>query len=185
MNKYHLNDYLKCSLLSHASTFKATSYDEDNKEHLCQDESTHNVYDFDAYVAATHPKSELPASPDAVYIGDKNLYFVEFKNQPARNINKDQIRRKFCSGTKILQSMLQGFTPRDCTYIFCVAFKSTSQPKYFDSRHFQQTSSRFELDVLNEEHGRFYDQIITEDIDFFRNKFGSSPNRVGDLSLIS
>jgi len=171
MNKFSLKEHLQAVLNSYASTFKETSYDEENKQHLCSDATTTNVYDFDAYIAASHDKSSLPASPDAIYLGQKHLYFVEFKNQLSRDIDKAQIQRKFCNGTKILKDMLEEFTPKDCCYHFCVVFKDTSKPRYFDSRHIENTAVRFGLQALNEQLGGFYDQVFTENLGFYVEKF--------------
>lgn len=171
MNKFNLRDFLRQALAPHAACFKSTSYDKENNEHLCQDVTTPDVYDFDAYIAATHPADKLPASPDAIYIGHKQLYFIEFKNQAPTQISRDKIQNKFRKGTDILKAMLAEFTPRDCKYNFCVVYKATSKPRYFDRRHFEQTAARFELETINKECGNFYDQIHTEDVDFFIREF--------------
>jgi hypothetical protein len=171
VNKHSIRDYLGCELSTHASTFKETSYDDVNGEHLCQDESTCHVYNFDAYVRKTYDESVLPASPDAIHLGVKHIYFVEFKNRPARLINKENVQKKFRKGTGILQSLLSEFTPRDCKYNFCVVFKSQSKPRFFDSRYIERGVVRFELDALNGEFNRFYDHIITEDVSFFVERF--------------
>ena len=87
MNKYKLEDFLKDVLAKHQSTFKVTSYDIKNNHYLCSDTVTNPVFDFDSYVEANFEHRKLPASPDAIYIGDKKLYFVEFKNQKAKSLN--------------------------------------------------------------------------------------------------
>ncbi|WP_232305145.1 hypothetical protein, partial [Castellaniella caeni] len=114
---------------------------------------------------------KLPASPDAIHLGKKQLYFVEFKNQFPSKIDNDAIRRKFKQGTKILQDMLVDFAPRDWQRLFCVAFKPNNRPTYFDSRHFEESKVRFNLDDLNAELGHFYDKVLTEDIDFYSRQF--------------
>ena len=171
MNKFSIREFLRCELAEHTSSFKETSYDEVNAQNVCQDESTADVYDFDAYVRTKHDKSKLPASPDAVYIGHKHLYFVEFKNQPANAVSKENIQRKFRCGTAILQSLLTEFKPRDCKYNFCVVFHTQKKPRYFDGRHIEQSAVHFELDRLNAEFNNFYDQIFTADARFFAEKF--------------
>lgn len=171
MNKHSIRDFLGSALSAHASTFKATSYDEENDEHLCQDDSADHVYDFDAYVREKYDGQSVPASPDAIHLGTKHLYFVEFKNQPARLIDKENMRRKFTKGTGILRDLLSEFTPRDCKYNFCVVFKSQKKPRYFDSRHIEQNVVQFGLDGLNAACDHFYDQIITADVRFFAQQF--------------
>ena len=81
MNKYSLRDFLYEKFSSYISTLKDTSFDSENSIYLCNDTSTSNVYDFDKYVKSNFDTSRLPSSPDAIYLGNKKLYFIEFKNQ--------------------------------------------------------------------------------------------------------
>ncbi|NYT63367.1 hypothetical protein H0A66_13690 [Alcaligenaceae bacterium] len=171
MNRYDLQEYLQQELQPYCSSFYDTSFDKENKKHLCSDQTTENVYDFDRYIAEKHDGSNLPASPDAIFIGKKDLYFVEFKNQYATDIKSTQIKRKFEKGTQILKNMLKNFTPKDCRYYFCVVFRKDRTPRYFDSSHIEKSSVRFDLEDTNKEQGQFYDQIITEDIAFFSSQF--------------
>lgn len=170
MNKYSLKAHLKETLAPFASTFKATSYDKEHKQHLCSDASTPNVYDFDAYVKkrSTYP---IPASPDAIHLGSKDLYFVEFKNQRAADVDKEQMQRKFQAGTSILKRLLQEFKARDCQYHFCVVFKNQPKPRYMDFRHVENNVVRFGLDELNQQLGGFYDHVVTESLDFYIQEF--------------
>lgn len=170
MNKYNLKEYLYSELAEHVSSFKETSYDQENDEFLCKDTVTPNVYDFDKYVEK-HFRRQQPASPDAIHLGKKRLYFVEFKNQRPSKIDNAEIRRKFTRGTQILQEMLREFTPRDWQRTFCVVFKTDTRPGLFDSRHFEKSRVRFNLDGLNADLGNFYDNILTEDINFYSVQF--------------
>lgn len=170
MNKYSLKAHLAQELGPFVSNFKATSFDDANREHLCSDEATAEVYDFDAYVRAqgAYP---IPASPDAIYAGSKDLYFVEFKNQRASEIDKAQMQRKFEAGTKLLKDLLRDFAARDCRYHFCVVMKNQPRSKYMDSRHIEQNVVKFELEKLNQTLGGFYDHVVTESLDFYVDKF--------------
>ena len=170
MNKYSLRQHLAQELGPHLSTFKATSFDDANSEHLCSDEATAEVYDFDAYVQAQGADS-IPASPDAIHAGSKDLYFIEFKNQRTSDIDKIQMQRKFTAGTKILKDLLRDFAAKDCQYHFCVVMKNQVRPKYMDSRHIEQNVVRFGLDELNQKQGDFYDHVVTESLDFYVDKF--------------
>lgn len=171
MNKYNLKEFLQSELAGHASSLKGTSYDKENGEYLCKDTATSDVYDFDQYIATKFQGRQLPASPDAIHLGKKQLYFVEFKNQRLSKIDNAEIGRKFTRGTEILQDMLSDFTPRDWQRTFCVVFKKDSRPGFFDGRHFEKSKVRFNLDNLNAELGNFYDKILTEDIDFYSGQF--------------
>lgn len=170
MNKYNIKQYLAQELGPFASTFKKTSFDCANNEYLCTDEVTGAVYDFDAYVRkiGAHP---IPASPDAIYTGSKDLYFVEFKNQRASEIDKDQMQRKFEAGTSVLKELLNEFTAKDCRYHFCVVMKNQPKSRYMDFRHIEQNVVKFGLKELNEKMGDFYDNVVTESLDFYVKEF--------------
>lgn len=170
MNKYNLKDYLQTILSDHQSTFKQTSYDNENDKYLCKDTSTNHVFDFDSYVAGNFDHAKLPASPDAIYIGSKELYFVEFKNQKAADVDTAKIKSKFQKGTEILKNLLVEFTPRDNKFFFCVVFRVQKAP-YFNSSHIERNSVKFGLEALNDELGGFYDRIFTNDLDFYKTKF--------------
>lgn len=170
MNKYSLRQHLAQELGQHLSTFKKTSLDDANNVHLCRDEATAEVYDFDAYVRALGA-DPIPASPDAIHAGSKDLYFVEFKNQRISDIDQAQMQRKFAAGTDILKELLKSFSPKDCRYHFCVVLKNQPRSRYMDYRHIEQNVVRFGLDELNKDLGGFYDHVVTESLDFYIEKF--------------
>ena len=170
MNKYSLKAHLSSELDAFESTLKDTSYDDANQQYVCHDVSTPDVYDFDAYVKARCP-DPTPASPDAIHIGRKDLYFVEFKNQSSGAVDKEQVKRKFESGTAILKNLLGGFGAKDCEYHFCVVFKNQPRPRYMDARHIQANVVRYGLDSLNRQLGGFFDHVVTESLDFYVDKF--------------
>ena len=167
MNKYSLKGHLRSELAPFESTFKETSLDDANQQHMCQDETTPDVYDFDRYVRK-HFTDPIPASPDAIHIGQKDLYFVEFKNG---NVNGAQIRRKFEAGASILKKLLQDFGAKDCQYHFCVVMRDQPRPRWMDFRHVENTKIKFDLQALNQEVGDFYDHIVTESLDFYLKTF--------------
>jgi len=172
MNKYSLREHLQQALEPFVSTLKAASYDKTNQEYVCKDKAISEVYDFDAYVKerCKHP---IPASPDAIHIGSKDLYFVEFKNQRISDIDKSQMQRKFKAGTEILKDLLQDFSAKDCRYHFCVVTKSQPKPRFMDFRHVEKSVVSFGLDELNKELGDFYDHVVTESLDFYIKEFES------------
>ena len=171
MNKHKLKDFLQQELEHHQSTFKETSFDKSNRDHVCQDESASPVYDFDGYIKAHFGNQKLPASPDAIYVGKKQLYFVEFKYEIVADIDKKQMEKKFIQGTQKLKQMLQEFTPRDCQYFFCVVHKPKQQARYFNPNYIQESALRSRLEALNEAQDGFYDKIFVEDIVFYRQTF--------------
>ena len=170
MNKYSLKVHLQQDLKHFASTLKATSFDDANQQHLCNDEATPDVYDFDGYVKAccAHP---TPASPDAIHIGSKDLYFVEFKNEIAADVDGEQMRRKFKTGTGILQNLLKDFGAKDCQYHFCVVLKDQHRPRWMDFRHVVNSAIKFGLQELNQTLDCFYDHVVTENLEFYVKEF--------------
>lgn len=170
MNKYNLKEFLDEKFSIYASTLKDTSFDSENGVYLCNDTSTPNVYDFDEYVKSNFDTSKLPSSPDAIYLGNKKFYFVEFKNQLPSSINSSEIKSKFEKGTTILKEILKEFVPRDVEYIFCVVFRDSSA-RYFNPSHIESNITRFGLKEKNEELGTFYNEIITENVQFYKSNF--------------
>lgn len=168
MNKYSLKDRLKTHLEDFQTTLKDSSFDTENRVHLCNDETTPDVYDFDKYTKAkfAHP---TPASPDAIHVGKKDLYFVEFKNQKVNDIDRDQLQKKFESGTKILINLMTDFPAKDCQYHFCVVFKDPRRKRYFDSGHIESNVVKFGLSDLNSKYNNFYDKIYIEPLSFYIN----------------
>jgi len=172
MNKYAIQTHLASVLEPYQSSFKDTSYDKENKEHLCSDAQTNPVYDFDQY-ARTLPADKHPASPDAIYLGKKTLYFVEFKNSSPSTINNPQMQKKFKDGTNILTDLLKTFAPKDVRYVFCVVYKQ-QKAQYFNPAHIESQTVKFGLAEINRELGNFYDETITEDVDFYKKAYSSA-----------
>jgi len=171
MNKYNLKEFIEEELKEFKSTFKDTSLDDNGnkpKEYLCQDDKT-EVFDFDKYIESKY--AIRPASPDAIYIGNKKFYFVEFKNSRSSDIDTQNIKEKFRSGTKILKALLKDFTPKDNKFIFCVVYKPKAKSKYFNSSHIESRIVEFGLEEENNKLGNFYDELKTQDVDFYKKTF--------------
>lgn len=171
MNKYSVLSVLAAELEGCESSLHETSYDKENNEYLCQDQHVQPVYDFDQYVSERYKGSKIPASPDAIAIRKNDVFFVEFKNSEAKKIDSKQMRKKFRSGTNILREILGDFRARDSRHYFCVAYKPSPPPTYFDYRHIERSASRFGLDEMNQELNNFYDYIMTEDVSFYIEQF--------------
>lgn len=171
-NKYKLEDYLRKTFEGCESTFKETSYDGINCQYLCSDEKTEPVFDFDKYVKKRYDSSHLPASPDAIYIGPKALYFVEFKNQKPKDIDKTQLRRKFEKGTEILKNMLQSFQARDVQFFFCVVYRDEAISSFGSyQRGILGWSFKHELEELNQAHNSYYDGVYVNNLSFYMQEF--------------
>ena len=170
MNKYSIKDFLHAKLERHKSTLQKTSFDDAKNIYLCSDKSMAHVYNFDSYIEENFDMTQLPASPDAILVGEKKIYFIEFKNQSPSDINKKNIKDKFDRGTKILKDLLKDFKPQDIEYIFCVVHKN--QPsRYFNSAHIESMIPKFGLEEKNADFDSFYAKIIVEDIDYYKRNF--------------
>lgn len=68
--------------LKNQSTLKQTSHDSTNNEYMVEDE-TIPVYNYDAVTSAYTSREKLqrtPCSNDALYVDEKHIIFIEFKN---------------------------------------------------------------------------------------------------------
>lgn len=180
MINYDIKETLAKALQNHSSTFKETSYDITNNTYLCEDRETQPVFDFDAYVSYQYPQKKLPytkekpASPDAIYLGKENIYFVEFKNQKPGDINKTNVRNKFEKGTKMLQQLINEKSKDNYKFNFCVVYKNPVANNLGSQRiaaSIKSTRARYGLDSLNQELDNFYDNIITRELDYYKNRF--------------
>ena len=63
------------------TTFKVTSYDDNNKEHICLDELNQNI-NFDEIIADIYPNSKeyRPKSFDSIYIHENIIYCILLSN---------------------------------------------------------------------------------------------------------
>lgn len=173
MNDYSLTGFLGEELSGCASTLRDTSFDKENKEHLCEDVSLPYVYDFDEYIRVKFPRSATtPASPDAIYLGDKKLYFIEFKNQKKSAVDTAQLKEKFRQGTVILKDMLSEFKPRDNQFVFCVVFKPQNYQRAYQG-YIESRQVHFGLKELNEQLGGFYDELVTQNVNYYKNRFAT------------
>ena len=166
-----IENLIRETLFNYKSTFKETSLDDrggQTRNYLCKD-TTAEVFNFDKYVLDKigHP---LPASPDAIYVEENKIFFVEFKNQIFENINDDNIKNKLNSGTNILKDLLHSHLPSDVKFIFCVVYKPQYY-RYFNPMTIISNSVKFGLESENINNSNFYSKIITQDIDFYKEHF--------------
>lgn len=172
MNKYCIRTYCHARLVDFRSSLKQTSYDDAKDEFLCNDEVTEPIYDFDEFVKANFGHKKMPASPDAIFVGQKKLYFIEFKNQHPSDIDTARMKNKFVNGTEVLKSLLSHFNPRDIQFIFCVVYRRrTLSNSHLISNHIEGRVKDFGLKAKNTELGNFYDEIITQPVDFYVENF--------------
>ncbi len=149
------------------SNFKTLSYDSTNDEYLCQN-TTHKYYNFDKIVEKRCPKP-TPSSPDTLIFKDKKIYCVEFKNSFKNNINTPNIKKKLKCGHKVLLEIFMelGLKIQDYKLIFCVVYKAPEDYRDYKN-HIEKQSIHFDLEQYV---GEYFDDIITNNVDFFRDQF--------------
>ena len=165
MSKYNLQEHVDTIFKNYEATFSEVSLDSQNNTSLCTNTTT-KVYNFDKYITEQQTSTKLPASPDGIYVGKKNLYFVEFKNQQYHNIDKENIQAKFKEGTKILEQLIDKQQFKECNFYFCVVYQKNERTK-FDYSGIEKNKIKFGLENIN----NYYTQIITDNVGEFKETF--------------
>ncbi len=156
------------------TSFKTLSFDDANNESLCQD-TTHRYYNFDKIVKSRNKKS-TPASPDTIIFKDDKIYCVEFKNSFKEGISPRKLKNKLKDGHQVLKEIFTelNLQLKEYQLIFCVVHKGFGKNKTKESaqtkmhRKFQKSVIQFDLKKFK---GVYFDDIVTNDIDFFRQQF--------------
>ena len=147
-------------------SLKETSKDKEHNEYLCQ--SSMEVYDFDCIVKKLYPKKQ-PSSYDVLIVDEENklIYCIEFKNQIPSAINNANIKKKLTNGKEVLDSICinENVQKRDYKFIYCVIHKP-ARNRYGNPLVDRET--KFELKAYKNTH---FDEIVTNDINFFKNEF--------------
>ena len=149
----------------YASTLKETSLDSHNSIYLCENE-TKIVYDFDRIVKDKYSKKQ-PASYDSLLIDNKIVYCIEFKNEEYSNIDRKRVRNKLINGKDVLGEIFKehNIQIKDYTFNYCVIYKN-SHTKW--RRGISKNTVQFELEQYE---NKYFDKIVTNDINFFKNEF--------------
>ncbi len=170
-----INEFLK-KYSKYKTTFKATSYDNNNDISLCTDEQNENI-DFDKIIADIYPNSKVyrPNSFDSIYINGNDIYCIEFKNE--NKPDKEWIEKKLVNGKKELDKLLEDLNIQKDNYnfIFCLVY-NIYKPKYARwKRGILAYPIKIYLDKYKED--KIIDDIFTEDIEFFSNQFKNKLNK--------
>ena len=156
---------------SFKSTFKETSFDSDNTQYLCTDES-YEVINFDKIVEINYPDSNIrPKSFDALYIHENIIFCIEFKNQkPSQIINHD-ISKKLVEGKSELDTLLQilNIQANDYHFVYCVAYKKCIEPRDRYKCGIEKGKVLFGLEEYK--HQGLVKEIFTDNVDFFTKEF--------------
>lgn len=163
-----INEFKK-SFSEFISTFKETSFDNENNISLCTDESQENI-NFDKIIETRYIDSnKRPKSFDSIYIDNMNIYCVEFKNQTT--IDNNEVAGKLIAGKRELDSLLSelNIQKKDYKFIYCVVHKSWNPPYMRFKQGILKGVPRFNL--LQYKNAGIIDDIVTEDVNFFKKEF--------------
>lgn len=151
--------------------FKELSYDSTKDESLCQD-TIHQYHNFDKITKDINHQLN-PASPDTVIFKDKTIYCVEFKNSFKR-IKAKIIKKKLKDGHQVLSGIIEqlGFDIKDYHLVFCVVYTNPKQPQddKWQEVHNREESQKIRFEI-KQHLGKYFDEIYTNNVDFFRKQF--------------
>jgi len=158
---------LRQRFLESFDTLKNTSYDKENSVYMCESELL--VIDFDKVTRVLNPKKQ-PSSYDALIVEerDKKVFCVEFKNQKQSDISNVNLHKKVINSDDTFREIcsLNNVKKEKYRFILCIVYKST--PTKYRYRRFKENIIYFQLEQYE---GRYFDKIITNDIDFFKKEF--------------
>jgi len=159
------------SYQNYESSFKVTSFDDNNQEYLCNDESQ-RVIDFDKIVKENYPDSNSrPKSFDAIYVYGDKVFCIEFKNQKPRDIDNQEVQSKLNDGKVELDKILQSLNIQSKAYefAFCVAYKKCREP--FNRYKCGVDKGRIQFGLEKYKSQGVVNEIFTENVDYFTNEF--------------
>ena len=165
-----INQFIR-TYQSFNSTFKETSFDSDNSQYLCTDESC-EVINFDQIVKDNYQDSNTrPKSFDALYVYENIIFCIEFKNQkPSQIINQD-VCGKLTEGKAELDTLLQTLhiQSNDYNFVYCVAYKKCIEPRDRYKCGIEKGKVLFGLEQYK--HQGLVKEIFTDNVDFFTKEF--------------
>ena len=153
------------------STFKETSFDQENEVYLCTDESQ-DVINFDKVLEFKYPDSHSrPKSFDALYVYKNLLFCIEFKNQKPSHIDNIDIQGKIESGKVELIKLFQelNIQTRDYSFIYCVIYKKCNEPIDRYKCGIDKNRVLFGLEKYQEQ--GVVEKVYTQSVDFFTKQF--------------
>lgn len=156
---------------SYKSTFKITSFDDENKVNLCTDESQ-EVINFDQIISIKYPDSnKRPKSFDALYINSASIYCIEFKNQKPSSIDNNEIKGKLENGKNELNILLSALNiSRDnYEFFYCVCYKNCTEPRDRYKCGVAKGAIQFDLEQYKEK--GIVKEVYTNHVDFFTKQF--------------
>lgn len=164
---------------NYETTLGKTSYSVDKNSYLL--DSGIQAYDFDKLcnsLKSMRGKSPL-SSCDALVEKDDSVYFIEFKNQPNKNINNAEIQKKaFDSVTQLLITWARDTSQQALSkkLVLFVVYHNPADDESFEkirNKTFSFTESDQKEPLLfgiNDDLKRLYREVHTIDISDFQEK---------------
>ena len=155
------------------STFKQTSLDDNDKntknEYLCQDESQ-KVIAFDSILKDKYPNSyDRPQSFDAIYLKNKDVYLIEFKNE--KKPKNATLSGKLVDGKNELDIILGEINVKKSNYnfIYCVVYNKCKNSVNRYKCGLKQEEYKISLKKYKD--NGLINDIYTENVSFFTTLF--------------
>jgi hypothetical protein len=173
MATYNLEKIIQKQYPYSLSSLKETSLDDRTitfDYYLCNNK-TLKVFDFDKIKDKVYQNLKGYKSPDTIYIKNKKVYIIEFKNQNPCDIDSQDLKDKFKMSVDFFINQIKYSS--DYEFIFCLVYKKQSQSKE-NQRYKQGLQNQVccSLDDLNRNScNLFYKNIITKDITFYKKNF--------------
>jgi hypothetical protein len=171
-NKYSIKELLKQNFNNCISTLKESSLDDRTSTaniYLCNN-TTLEIFDFDNIKDNVYPDGYK--SPDAIYIRNKDIFIIEFKNQNPCDIDSADLKEKFKTSVDFFSSTFNHLL-RDYKFIFCLVYKNQSIHK--ENQRYRQGLQNQKCcslsDINKNKYNSFYSDIITKDINFYKKNF--------------
>jgi len=160
-------------------TLKETSYDKENDYYLCQ--SSMQVIDFDAVTKELYPQKQ-PSSYDALLPIEvqKEIFYIEFKNQKTSKIKNQEIQKKVIDSYQTLKTLSSKhhIGLKEYRRVLCIVYQQ--ERSLYRYRRFKENVIHFDLQQYE---GKYFDDVITNDITFFQIEYKKKVMQYPDIFL--
>lgn len=155
------------SFVEYKSTLKETSFDSAKNDYLCNDTQV-IIFDFDNIIKKLYPDRQ-PKSFDCILFDNKNIFCIEFKNSYPPDIDNSNVQGKLINSRSVLDDFCKtnNINKKDYKFIYCVVFKPYSNVSQANRLYKARISGRTIFFDLEKYKGIYFDEIITNDTDYF------------------
>jgi hypothetical protein len=134
-------------------------------------DETQEAINFDALMENIYPDSNnRPKSFDAVFVYEKNIYLIEFKNQKPAQIDNQEIQQKLKEGKRELDKLLEdkNIQKRAYGFFYCVVYKNCKEPKERYKCGIGKNTILFGLEKYK---SNLIKDVFTNQVGFFTSQF--------------